>query len=35
LEIIKKDLEKGRKRGWKAIIGKVIIYIVIRKEKNI
>jgi hypothetical protein len=35
LEIIKEDLEKGRKRGWKAIIEKVIIYIVIGKEENI
>jgi hypothetical protein len=35
LEIIKKDLEKNRKRDWKVIIEKVIIYIVIRKEENI
>jgi hypothetical protein len=35
LETIKEDLEKGRKRGWKVIIGKVIIYIVIGKEKSI
>jgi hypothetical protein len=34
LKIIKEDLEKGRKRGWKAIIEKVI-YIVIRREESI
>jgi hypothetical protein len=35
LETIKEDLEKGRRRGWKAITGKVVIYIVIRKEESI
>jgi hypothetical protein len=35
LEIIEEDLEKSRRRGWKVITEKVIIYIVIRKEESI
>jgi hypothetical protein len=35
LETIKEDLEKSKRRGWKTIIEKVIIYIVIGKEESI
>jgi hypothetical protein len=35
LEIIKEDLEKSRRRDWKAITEKVIVYIVIGKEESI
>jgi hypothetical protein len=35
LETIKEDLEKGRRRGWKATTGKVVIYMVIGKEESV
>jgi hypothetical protein len=34
LETIEENLEKGRRRGWKATTGKVIVYMVVRKEES-
>jgi hypothetical protein len=35
LETIEEDLEKGRRRGWKATTGKVIVYMVVGKEESV